>query len=84
MYQVKNALEQNNSKAKQENQISDNTRNNLEVEKSNVSQQRSDYSEVPATAAKTHICDFCGKDFLTRDNLILHQEFEFKDKGKAE
>jgi hypothetical protein len=84
LYQVRNALEQNNSEAKQENQISDNTRNNLAIEKSNASQKRRDYSEVPATAAKTYICDFCGKDFLTRDDLIHHQEFEFKDRGKAE
>jgi hypothetical protein len=84
LYQVKNALEQNNSEAKQENQISDITRVDLKVDKTNASQKRKDYSEVAATATEPYICDFCGKDFLARDDLIHHQEFEFKDKGKAE
>jgi hypothetical protein len=83
LYQVQKALEQNNSQAKQENQISDKTRLNLNTNKVDPNQKRKDYPEVPATAMKTYICQFCGKDFQTRDDLIHHQEFEFKKKEKS-
>ena len=49
-YHVKKAIEQNNSGAKQENQITDETRTNLEVEQVNPAHKRKDYTEVPATA----------------------------------
>jgi hypothetical protein len=78
LYQVKKALEQNNPEAKQDNQISDQTRKNLTVPKVNSSHRRKDYPEVPATATKDYICNLCGKSFLTRDDLVHHQEFEFK------
>ena len=80
-YHVKKAIEQNNSQAKQENQITDKTRTNLEVEQINPSHKRKDYSEVPATATKEYICDLCGKSSQSRDDLIHHQEFESKGKS---
>ena len=82
LYHVQKALEQNNPVAKQEIQISDMSRLNLETKSANPQNKRKDYPEVPATAMKTYICQFCGKDFQTRNDLIHHQEFEFKFKEK--
>jgi hypothetical protein len=81
-YQVKKALEQNNPEAKNEHQISDETRTNLDVKKVNPAHKRKDYPEVPATAMKEYVCDHCGKTFQARDDLIHHQEFEFKQKSE--
>lgn len=81
-YDVKRALEQENSESKQRNQISDNTRKNLQVQHPDKTQKRKDYPETPATAMKNYICNFCGKDFQSKDQLIKHQEFEFKDKSQ--
>ncbi len=80
-YHIKKAIEQNNPEAKQENQITDETRTNLEVEKINPAHKRKDYTEVPATATKEYICDLCGKTYQTPDDLIHHQQFEFKGKS---
>jgi hypothetical protein len=79
-YDVKQALEQENSELKQKNQISDDTRENLQVQHVDENQKRKDYPETPATAMKNYICSFCGKDFQSKDQLTKHQEFEFKDK----
>jgi len=81
-YDVKQGLEQENSESKQENQISDNTRKNLEVQHPDQTQRRKDYPETPATAMKNYTCNFCGKDFQSKDQLTKHQEFEFKGKGQ--
>jgi hypothetical protein len=81
-YDVKQGLEQENSELKQQYQISDNTRKNLEVQHPDSTQKRKDYPETPATAMKNYICSFCGKDFQSKDQLTKHQEFEFKDKGQ--
>lgn len=80
VYKLQKALEQENTDAKQRNQISDETRENLNVQKADRSQKRYDYPETPATAMKNFICDFCGKDFQSRDQLLDHQVFEYKDK----
>ena len=80
-YDVKQGLEQENAELKQQYQISDKTRQHLEVEHADPSQKRKDYPEVPATAMKNYICNFCGKDFQSRDQLVKHQEFESKIKG---
>jgi hypothetical protein len=82
LYQVKKAFEQNNPEAKMEHQISDETRTNLDVKKVNPAHKRKDYPEVPATAMKEYVCDLCGKTFQARDDLIHHQEFEFKQKSE--
>ena len=81
-YEVKQGLQQENSELKQQYQISDNTRKNLEVQHPDQTQKRKDYPETPATAMKNYICGFCGKDFQSKDQLIKHQEFEFKGKGQ--
>ena len=81
-YDVKQGLEQENSESKQQNQISDNTRINLKVQHPDPTQRRKDYPETPATAMKNYICNFCGKDFQSKDQLTKHQEFEYKDKGQ--
>jgi hypothetical protein len=81
-YDVKQGLEQENSESKQQNQISDKTRENLEVQHPDPTQRRKDYPETPATAMKNYICNFCGKDFQSKDQLTKHQEFEYKDKGQ--
>ena len=81
-YDVMQGLKQENSELKQQNQISDNTRKNLEVQHPNKTQRRKDYPETPATAMKNYICNFCGKDFQSKDQLTKHQEFEYKDKGQ--
>src|SRR4030095_256088 len=77
-YDVKHALEQENPESKQKHQISDDTRKNLQVRQADSTQKRKDYPETPATAMKNYICDFCGKEFQSRDQLMKHQEFEFK------
>lgn len=81
-YDVKQGLEQENSESKQQYQISDNTRKNLKVQHPDQTQKRKDYPETPATAMKNYVCNFCGKDFQSKDQLTKHQEFEFKDKGR--
>ena len=80
-YDVKRGLEQENTELKQKYQISDSTRQNLEVEHVNSTQKRKDFPETPATAMKNYTCNFCGKDFQSKDQLTKHQEFEFKDKS---
>jgi hypothetical protein len=81
-YAVKQRLEQENSELKQQNQISENTRKNLEVKHPDNSQKRKDYPETPATAMKNYICNFCGKDFQSKDQLTKHEEFEYKEKPR--
>lgn len=81
-YDVKHGLEQENSKSKQQNQMSDSTRKNLKVELPDPTQKRKDYPEIPATTMKNYVCNFCGKDFQSKDQLTKHQEFEFKDKNR--
>ena len=81
IYKLQKALEQENTDAKQENQISDETRENLSIQKADRRQKRYDYPEIPVTAMKNFICDFCGKDFQSRDQLLDHQKFEY---GKKE
>jgi hypothetical protein len=78
LYQVKRALEQENPDAKQANGITEETRKNLKVPSVDPSHRRKDYTEVPATATKNYVCELCGKSFLARDDLVHHQEFEFK------
>jgi hypothetical protein len=78
LYQVKRALQQENPDAKQANEITDETRENLEVSRVDQSHRRKDYTEVPATATKNYVCGLCGKSFLTQDDLFHHEEFEFK------
>jgi hypothetical protein len=82
-YQITKAFEQNNPSTKQENQITDQTRTNLDVPKVDPTHKRKDYPEVPATATKEYICDLCGKTYQTPDDLVHHQEFESKGRSKS-
>ena len=82
-FNLRKALEQENTEAKQEYQISDKTRKSLRIPKIDRRQKRKDYPETPASAMKNYICNFCGKDFQSRDQLIHHQKFEFKEKGQG-
>lgn len=77
-YDVKQGLEQENSNSKQQHQISETTRKHLEIQHPDQTQKRKDYPETPATAMKNYICDLCGKEFQSKDQLTKHQEFEFK------
>jgi hypothetical protein len=79
-YDVKQGLEQENSELKQKHQISDSTRQNLKVKHIDRTQKRKDYPETPATAMKNYTCNFCGKDFQSKDLLTKHQEFELLPK----
>jgi len=82
LYQVKQALEQENPAAKQDGQISDETPTNLVVTRADSSHTRKNFTEVPATAQLNYVCSLCGKSFQTRDDLVHHQAFEFND-GEA-
>ena len=75
---VTKAFQQNNPSTKQENQITDQTRTNLDVPQVNPVHKRKDYPEVTATASKDYTCDLCGKTYQTPDDLVHHQEFESK------
>jgi hypothetical protein len=77
-YDVKQGLEQENSNSKQQHQISETTRKHLEIQHPDQTQKRKDYPETPATAMKNYICDLCGKEFQSKDQVTKHQEFEFK------
>jgi hypothetical protein len=79
-YDVKQGLEQENSESKQRYQMSDNTRKDLKIKHVDRTQKRKDYPETPATATKNYICNFCGKDFQSKDQLTKHQEFELGSK----
>jgi len=81
-YDVKQGLGQENSESKQENQISDETRENLKVNHPDPTHRRKDYPETPATAMKNYNCNFCGKDFQSKDQLTKHEEFEYKEKPR--
>ncbi|MEP6576158.1 MAG: hypothetical protein ABJB85_07010 [Nitrososphaerota archaeon] len=81
-YHVKKAFAQNNPATRQENQMTQETRTNLQVEKVNPTYERKDHPGVSATAMKNYTCDLCGNSFQTPDDLIHHQEFESKGKGR--
>jgi hypothetical protein len=89
-YHVQKAIEENGEKYKLEHQISDETREspNFNVRPARVGQsikdrevatekeERKDYPEIPPTARRDYVCDFCGTPFLTPDDLARHKRFE--------
>jgi hypothetical protein len=81
-FNLKKALEQENPEAKKEHQISEGTRKNLNVQNIDRRQKRKDYPETPATGMKNYICNYCGKEFQSGDQLQVHREFEFMDKSR--
>jgi hypothetical protein len=81
-HDIKHGLERENSESKQQYQISDYTRKNLDVLHPDQTQKGKDYPETPATAVKNYTCDFCGNEFQSKDQLTKHQEIEIKDKDQ--
>ena len=81
-YQVKKAIEQNNPKAKNEHQVSDQTRTNLDVKKVDSAHKRKDYPSKTCNCYCIMLVIFVVKTFQVRDDLIHHQEFEFKQNYK--
>ncbi len=78
-FNLKKALEQENPVAKQENQISEKTRKNLNTQSIDSGHKRKDYPETPATAMKNYACNTCGKEFQSPDQLQDHREFELSE-----
>lgn len=89
-YQLRKALEQNNSEKKKTNQITGPARANptepsrissggyvaTKSESGSHKEVRTDYAEVPPSAMSNFICRNCGKQFQNQNDLIQHQQFE--------
>jgi hypothetical protein len=89
-YHVQKVFEENVPSKKNEYQITDNTRESLDVrirqtsadssikdrEAVNESEERKDYPEVTPTAMSNFTCDKCGKEFQNQQDLVHHKEFE--------
>jgi hypothetical protein len=84
---VQKALEVNDPKKKEENQITDETRNDpsstgrtidgkKDTQTVNESEERKDFPEITTTAMSDFICNKCGKSFQR------HMNFEGKEKGR--
>jgi hypothetical protein len=75
---------------KEMHQISDSTRQNLDVrtrdttmdkstkdtEAVNEGEERKDYPEVPPSAMSNYVCNRCGKPFQNQNDLLQHKRFE--------
>jgi hypothetical protein len=89
-YHVIKALEENIPAKKKDYQMSDNTRESLDVrirptyadasikdrEAVSEREERKDYPEVTPTAMTNFICDYCHKQFQNQQDLIQHKRFE--------
>jgi len=89
-YHVQKAFEENIPTKKNDNQITDNTRESPDVrtrqtgadssikdrEAVNEREEREDYPEVTPTAMSNFTCDKCGKEFQNQQDLVHHREFE--------
>lgn len=88
-YHVRKAVQENGTKYKQQNQITDETRKHpnfvreeihggsiKEREVANKDEERKDYTEIPPTAQSNYICDKCGKEFQNQHDLVQHKRFE--------
>lgn len=89
-YQIRKAMEENGSKYKTKNQITDETRQNPNFkirenmggsstkakEAVTEKEERKDYPEVTPTAMSNYICNRCGKPFQNQNDLVQHQRFE--------
>lgn len=87
---IRMAVEQNTPGKKVEPQISQEKRENLDVQgretRANNSiksseavsraEERKDYPEVIPTAMGLFICNMCGKEFQNQDDLVQHKRFE--------
>jgi hypothetical protein len=89
-YHIRKAIEENSTKYKQQNQISDQTREKpnfarqevreggsiKEREVANKREERKDYPEIPPTTMINYVCDKCGKPFQNQQDLVQHKRFE--------
>ena len=89
-YHVLKSLQENSAVKKKENQLTDKTRENPDVrtrpttgdksikerEAVNEKEERMDYPEVPPTAMSNFVCERCGKQFQSPQDLTQHQQFE--------
>lgn len=89
-YQLRKALEENNSEKKKTNQITQRAReqptepsrtpSTYNVASKNESgsdrEGRKDYTQVSPSAMSNFICNNCGKQFQNQNDLIQHQQFE--------
>lgn len=89
-YHVEKSLEQNSAAKKKEYQLTDKTKENLDVrtrattadrsikehEAVNEKEERKDYPEVTPTAMSNFMCDRCGKQFQNQQDLTHHTQFE--------
>jgi C2H2-type zinc finger len=89
-YHVIKALEENIPAKKKDYQMSDSTRESLDVrirptyadasikdrEAVSEREERKDYPEVTPTAMTNFICDYCHKQFQNQQDLIQHKRFE--------
>jgi len=89
-YHVQKAFEENVPTKKNDYQITDNTRESLDVrtrqtgadssikdrEAVTEREERKDYPEVTPTAMSNFTCDKCGKEFQNQQDLVHHREFE--------
>jgi hypothetical protein len=88
-YHVRKAVQENGTKYKQQNQITDETRKHpnfarkeirggsiKEREVASKDEERSDYTEIPPTTQSNFICDRCGKEFQNQQDLVQHRRFE--------
>ena len=88
-YHVQKAIEENGTKYKMQNQISDETRQHpnfarpatagggiKEREVASKKEERKDYPEIPPSTPSLFICDMCGKDFQNQNDLVQHKRFE--------
>jgi hypothetical protein len=92
---VQKALEENDPKKKDTNQMTDETRENpvlkdheRTVNKSlkdaqtvTQSEERKDFTEVSPAAMSEFICENCGKSFQNQHDLVRHKRYE---EGKEE
>ena len=89
-YHVLKAFEENIPAKKKRYQISDSTRESLDVrvrptyadasikdrEAVSEREERKDYPEVTPTAMTNFVCDYCHKQFQNQQDLIQHKQFE--------
>jgi hypothetical protein len=88
-YHVQKAIEENGTKYKTKNQMSDETRQRPNFarpatagvgikgrEVANTREERKDYPEIPPSTMSNFVCDMCGKPFQNQDDLVQHKRFE--------
>lgn len=89
-YHIRKAIEENGTKYKNQNQISDQTREKpnfarqevhdggsiKERQVANKHEERKDYPEIAPTTMINYVCNKCGKPFQNQQDLVQHKRFE--------